>query len=244
MVVVSGIQAVGFDLDGTLFDHRGAASSAVDLFVSTLGVPPSADIRHTWFAAEEVEFERWRRGLSSFDEQRRSRLLTVLPTLGIEFDDAASSLDALFAQYLAAYRSAWKPFPDVLELLDSLRGRGFAVGILSNGNEEQQLEKLRAIGVADLVDAVCISEAIGVQKPDARAFEHLATKLGVTPGECLFVGDDPQQDIAGAHTAGMQTALIERYRDGSPSLAAIVDAALDLTESGGVAATVIGDQVS
>lgn len=229
MVSVSEIQAVGFDLDGTLFDHRGAASTAVDLFVSALGVPPSEDIRHTWFAAEEIEFERWRRGLSSFDEQRRRRLLTVLPTLGVEFDDAPTSLDALFAQYLAAYRSAWKPFPDVLEVLDSLRGRGFAMGILSNGNEEQQLEKLKTIGVAELVDAVCISEAIGVQKPDARAFEHLATKLDVAPRECLFVGDNPQQDMAGARTAGMQTALIERYRDGAPSLAAIVDAALGLT---------------
>ncbi|MFD1494448.1 hypothetical protein ACFSAT_17170, partial [Microbacterium wangchenii] len=66
---MSKIRAVGFDLDGTLFDHRGAASTAVDTFVSSFGVPPSTRIRQVWFDAEELEFERWRRGC-----RRRSRI--------------------------------------------------------------------------------------------------------------------------------------------------------------------------
>ncbi|MCK6065728.1 MULTISPECIES: HAD family hydrolase [Microbacterium] len=171
------------------------------------------------------------RGLSSFEEQRRRRLLTLLPTLGIEFDDSASSLDALFARYLAAYRSAWRPFPDVVEVLESLRSRGFRIGVLTNGNEEQQLAKLKAIGVEDIIDAVCISEAIGVQKPDARAFEALAVRLDIAPAECLFIGDNPRQDVVGARAAGMRATQIERYRDGAPHLAAVIGAALDLAKT-------------
>lgn len=217
------IRAVGFDLDGTLFDHRGSATDAVDAFLRLVGALPSDEARRLWFSAEDAEFERWRSGQVSFQEQRRRRLRTVLAALGVTIEDTPVFLDELFEEYLHEYQAAWRAFPDAVDVLTSLRSQGFRLGILTNGNEEQQLEKLRTIGLYESVDVVCVSEAIGVQKPDPRAFKTLAQRLGVAPAECLFVGDNPQHDIAGAIAAGMSAKLVERYRESADSLASVLD---------------------
>lgn len=220
------VKAVGFDLDGTLFDHRGAATDGVRRFLRGLGVDPTASAVDLWFAVEGAEFELWRAGRLGFQEQRRRRVRTVLTTLGVDFEDEPVRLDLLFKRYLTEYRRAWRLFPDVVETLTSLRARGYRVGLLTNGNEEQQLAKLSATGLSESFDVVCISEAIGVQKPDSRAFETLARLLGVEPHQCLFIGDNPDQDVAGATAAGMGSSLIERHRTGNPGLLALTEAAL------------------
>ena len=85
------MRAVGFDLDGTLFDHRGSARTAVDTFARHVGIEPTETAREDWFAAEAEQFERWRSGEISFVEQRRERLRAVLPRwdASVPEDDAA-----------------------------------------------------------------------------------------------------------------------------------------------------------
>lgn len=222
---VSNLRAVGFDLDGTLFDHCGSATAAVDGFLAAFGVAPTERTRELWFAAEEIEFERWRAGDIGFQQQRRNRLNAVWGTLGLETPDTPEGLDALFEGYLAAYRAAWRLFPDSSGVLRRLRLRGFRIGILTNGNQRQQREKLERTGLVDLVDTVCVSEEIGAQKPDRRAFEILAERLGVAPDECHFIGDNPEHDVAGARDAGMSASLIERHRPEAPGLLEIVERA-------------------
>jgi len=203
------VGAVGFDLDGTLFDHHGSARSAAVRF---LGVVASDSTVESWFTAEEEHFERWRSGEISFSEQRRERLRSVLPPLGVDVPAGDVDLDELFGRYLRAYESSWRAFPDALPLLRSLRAAGHRIGLLTNGTEAQQLAKLRCTGLLDEFDVVCTSERIGLSKPDARAFAALASELGVEPGACLFVGDDPMKDADGARAAGMQTLLIDDHR--------------------------------
>lgn len=223
---MSSFKAVGFDLDGTLFDHHGSATQAVDVLIRAFGVEPSARVRQLWFETEDAEFERWRLGEVSFQEQRRRRLRTVMRSLGLSPLKNDNGLDSLFDEYLAAARSAWQPFPDSAEVLVDLRRRGFTLGVLTNGAEVQQIDKLKTTGLYDLVDVVCISEALGVQKPDPLAFRTLTERLGVLPAECLFVGDHPEHDVAGARAAGMEAVLIERLADDWAGLAATIEGAI------------------
>lgn len=90
------LRAVGFDLDGTLFDHRGAATAGAARFLESLGVHASAFAIGRWFAAETEQFERWRTGQISFPEQRRERLRAVLPALGVPIPADDGGLDELF----------------------------------------------------------------------------------------------------------------------------------------------------
>ncbi|WP_416394145.1 MULTISPECIES: HAD family hydrolase [unclassified Curtobacterium] len=209
-------RAVGFDLDDTLFDHRGAARAGAAAFLAGLGVTVTPSVLDAWSDAEDTQFERWRSGEIGFQEQRRERLRTVLPPLGIALPRDDRGLDVVFEQYLGAYRAAWRVFPDVLPLLGELRSRGHRLGLLTNGTTAQQSEKLRVTGLDTAFDVVCTSERIGVQKPDARAFHVLADELGVPATACLFVGDDPVRDVAGARSVGMHAVLVDR-RTGDPS---------------------------
>ena len=218
--------AVGFDLDGTLFDHRGAAQAGLDGFLRSLGVDPCQETRATWFIAESEQFERWRAGLISFQEQRRERLRIVLSMIGLSIPMNVEDLDELFEVYLSAYREAWRPFPDSAEVLATLRAAGYRIGVLTNGTQEQQIDKLHTIGLSSAIDVVCTSEQIGVQKPDPRAFLELAQRLDVVPSACLFVGDSADQDIAGARKAGMQALLIDRYGDHTAGIASAVRSTL------------------
>lgn len=220
MTRVNQLKAVGFDLDGTLFDHRGSASEAVNAFFCELGVEPSALARRIWFDAEEAQLEHWRAGHLSFQDQRRNRLRTVLPHLAVPVPENNSSLDLLFEKYLGAYRAAWRPFSDSVATLVALRRAGMRLGVLTNGTEQQQIDKLRITGLYDLVDVVCTSEVLKVQKPARRAFHVLAAQLGVLLEEYVFVGDNPKQDVAGARFAGMHAVLIDRYGTDREGLAA------------------------
>ncbi|MFS0731601.1 HAD family hydrolase [Curtobacterium sp. 1P10AnD] len=97
---------------------------------------------------------------------------------------------------------------------------------MTNGAESQQLDKLARTGLDAAFDAVCISEQIGVQKPDPRAFTILAARLGVDPEACLFVGDDPERDVAGARRSGMCAVLVDRSDPVAADLSTVVETAL------------------
>ena len=61
------------------------------------------------------------------------------------------------------------------------------------------------------VDEVLISEEEQLKKPDQQIFALAAGRLGVSTGECVFVGDNPEIVIAGAHNAGMETVWFKSY---------------------------------
>ena len=51
---------------------------------------------------------------------------------------------------------------------------------------------------------------VGWRKPSPRIFEHAAARLGIACGQCLFVGDEPEWDVAGSGAVGMRPVLIDR----------------------------------
>lgn len=169
-------------------------------------------------------------GEIGFAEQRRERLRAVLPPLGHALDGRDGDddrLDELFAGYLRRYRAAWRAFPGSRGLLDELRSRGYRLGLLTNGTEEQQRDKLAVTGLPDAFDVVHVSGRTGFQKPDVRAFAALASDLGVSASECLFVGDDAERDVAGARRAGMRSLLVDHELLGPGAFRTAVLAALE-----------------
>lgn len=209
MSPVTFLAAIAFDLDGTLFDHHTSSRTAVAQFVCGMGVAPTEDVLALWFAAEDEHFESWRAGHISFADQRRRRLHTFLPGLGLAVPSSDEALDALFAVYLQHYERAWTAYPGTVELLTDLRHRGLRTGLLTNGSQDQQTAKLRATGLLPLFDVVCTSEALGVTKPDPAAFEALCAGLDATPAEVGFVGDHPEHDVAAARAAGLRAELVD-----------------------------------
>jgi HAD superfamily hydrolase (TIGR01509 family) len=106
-----------------------------------------------------------------------------------------------FALALAAHV---EPEPGIAELVAEL-ARTRRVAIVTNGSGAAQREKLRRIGLADVIHAVFVSGELGVAKPAPELFRHALAWSELPASECIFVGDDPHRDLAPAAVLGMVT---------------------------------------
>ncbi len=106
---------------------------------------------------------------------------------------------------------------------------GFRLGVITNGDGTQQRAKLAAIGLGESFEVVIASGDAGFAKPDPRIFRLAASRLGLAPGECLLIGDNPDTDIAGALGAGMRAVWLNRT-----AAPAAVDAVPELTTLAGL----------
>ena len=90
------------------------------------------------------------------------------------------------------------------QLLRSLRESGIRLGIVTNGRDRFQRNKIEGMGVGAMVDAVLTSDGFGVKKPDLRIYRACLSALDVEPADAIFVGDDLTADIEPALALGMR----------------------------------------
>jgi putative hydrolase of the HAD superfamily len=154
-------------------------------------------------------------------EIRRSMILHLLEHAGASVP-SGDDLRRLGEVYAAI------PFtrtlqPRALDLLKSLRERGFQLGIISDWDPSLE-EMLRGMGVMEYMSAIAVSEIVGVTKPDPRLFQEALNQVPALPEESLHVGDFRELDIAGAHAAGMSAVLFDwRHREPDLEIAARVE---------------------
>ncbi|MFF9362318.1 HAD family hydrolase [Streptomyces griseoluteus] len=113
--------------------------------------------------------------------------------------------DALYDR--AVTPAAWTPYPDAAQVLEELRRRGIAVGIVSNIGWDLR-PVFRRYGLDTYVDAYVLSYEHGVRKPDPRLFAAACAELGVEPGHTLMVGDSRAAD-GGATALGCQVRFVD-----------------------------------
>ncbi len=92
---------------------------------------------------------------------------------------------------------------DLVSLLGSLRPR-YQTAILSNYWPNGRELIGRVNGLEQVVDVIFISSEERLAKPDARLYQRVTERLGVTPEEVVLV-DDFAANIDGARAAGWQT---------------------------------------
>ena len=124
---------------------------------------------------------------------------------GIAVDD-----DEL-GRFLAAEHHEWEPAHVLAStthaLLETLRGRGLKLGLVSNAFDPPELlhADLARLGIAERIDVAVFSSEAGNRKPEPAIFRRALDALGVAPETALFVGDQLATDIAGAAAVGMRT---------------------------------------
>lgn len=219
--------AIGFDLDGTLFDHEGAARRAVLRFLRERAWSSSIDVRPHWAALEIQHFGDHVAGRIDFDEQRRRRMAGLLEL--VDADSTGLDLDLLFQQYLPHYRASWESYPDVVPALDALEHLGIRPAILTNGEQTQQVAKLERLGILDRFDVVLASRDLPAYKPSPLAFATMCEAMDASPESVVYVGDDLNADVEGSRSAGLTPVRIDRnYAGGGPSGVAAISSLAEL----------------
>lgn len=135
-----------------------------------------------------------------------------LNDFGVEISD--EELD----RFLDAEHESWTPARRLAStthaLLDSLRGRGLKLGLVSNAFDPGWLLRrdLERMDVAARLDVAVFSSEVGMRKPHPAIFERALGELGVAPERTLFVGDRLYEDVRGAADLGMKTVQALWYR--------------------------------
>ncbi len=129
------------------------------------------------------------------------RIIKRMGGVGDTYACAAEMTRAwLHAQHFELYE-------DALPTLDLLRGRGVRLGLLSNTSRD--LDAFVAHHRI-AVDAVLTSHVHGKTKPHETIFRAMLDKLTVSPEEAVMVGDQLEDDVAGARAIGMRGILVDR----------------------------------
>ncbi len=92
--------------------------------------------------------------------------------------------------------------------LDRLLAEGYRLGVISNADGRMEAV-LETTGLRSRVEFVVDSHAAGVEKPDPAIFLEGVERLGLAPGEVLYVGDLYPVDVVGARRAGLQALLVD-----------------------------------
>ncbi|MDP1711362.1 MAG: HAD family hydrolase [Candidatus Nanopelagicaceae bacterium] len=204
------IRGIGFDLDNTLFDHRGAAAAGMSSLLHKRGwvYEGEPDLETMWQQIEQKYFSEYVAGNLTLAEHRRERMREFLQRANLHADGA--NLDGLFADYLDEYSNSWTAYSDALPALEALRESGYVLAVLTNGQQEQQERKLAKMGLRHFFTSVLAIGKVTHPKPDARAFLQMCASLECEPEEVVYVGDDPQVDAAAATRAGLYGVWLNR----------------------------------
>ena len=217
--------ALGFDIDHTLGIDNKLERIA---FLRLLGELCSQGGRALGTLASESArvdelLERQRGGAFPIDEAV-ARFVT---------ERGAKETGRFIARYkeiaVGSVRDFFVPQPDARTVLTELQRRRIPCAILSNGWSPLQQEKARRLCFEG---PVLVSDAIGAQKPQARAFAALSQALGVSANEIAYVGDNPRSDIAAAQSCAMQGIWFDtesvRYAPDLPKPDAVIHSLTEL----------------
>lgn len=168
---------------------RRAFSEAAVEGMPACGCPQAVE---AWHTCENRERRRWQ---------------TIVDSVLGDVVSRDKCFEELFAHF--GRPSSWSCFPDVEPALTALRTAGFRLAVSSNFDA-----RLNAVmdGLPALrpIELRVISSQVGHRKPSRRFFQTLLARTGCQPAELLFVGDNPETDVAAAAATGIPGLRIDR----------------------------------
>lgn len=187
------IQAVLFDLDGTLLDRDTSLLKFVrDQYRR---YPELQTVDQDLFVQRFIELDnhgyRWKD--------------TVYQQLIQEFSIPNLDWSLLLEDYIRNFQQHCTGYPNLLTMLTELKNNGMKIALISNGYGQFQYDNFKALNIAHLFGEVLISEWEGLRKPDPAIFHRALTRLGVAAEHAVFVGDHLDNDIRAGRKAGMKT---------------------------------------
>ena len=182
-----GIQAVLFDLDGTLIDSAPDLGAAADKMRTDRGMPslPLSHYRHMAGAGA--------RGMLS---------------LAFDMTPDHPAYDAykeeFFVNYERCMTERTHAFDGVNDMIDALVQRGMPWGVVTNKSQRFTHPLTQAMPLFASAGTVISGDTTPHAKPHPEPLFEAARRMGVDPARCVYVGDD-ERDIVAGHAAGMRT---------------------------------------
>jgi putative hydrolase of the HAD superfamily len=211
------VTAVFFDFGGTLFSYRNVGGGTgrlirdaverlrVEVAPGAIGMAYRDATRDAYLAVSGQPYylhadlfrDTWRRF-----------------ALGLGAEPDSTWVDWLIDTQRDLVAQTFELRADCVATLRALRDRGLRVSVVSNIDDDYLEPMIARAGLDELLHEWTSSERARSCKPHAEIYRHACERAGVRPEQVLFVGDSPEQDIAGARALGMTTVLLREA--GSP----------------------------
>ena len=205
-IIKREIEALVFDLYGTIVDMQNGLTEAVTPFLEKKGWAGRPNSFVTWWRRTHFENSMidalCDRGHTPYRQIGHRAVSYVMDRCGIPYTQDE-------VRWLVARIETLEPFPDVVPALERLRGAGYKLAILSNGDRDMLAAAGPHIGFR--FDHVISVEQAGYFKPHWKTYAKAEELIGEDRASCLFVANHAF-DCIGAKAYGMRTAFIDRRK--------------------------------
>ncbi|WP_327032989.1 HAD family hydrolase [Micromonospora ureilytica] len=181
-----------------LFDFFGTLTRSVQRGVAHIGTAELLGC-HTDTLTEVLDRTYYERATGLLGNAEAT-LRWVCAQAGVHPSDQAVRA-AVASRYRAVRADTWLR-TDAVPVLAALRQRGLRTGVISDCTHELPAF-LPQLAIAPLLDVRVFSVQVGRCKPDPTLYLTACQRLGLAPGDCLYVGDGGSQELTGAERAGM-----------------------------------------
>lgn len=188
--MLNGIDAVLFDLDGTLLDSMWVWEEVDRIYIEKYHLTVPEDFY------EKIE------GMS-FTETA-TYYLDIFPTINRTLEELKAEWNEIA---MDCYREKVALKPGVRAFLTELQENGIKAGIASSNSRELVEASLKAHGLEEKIGAITTSCEVCAGKPAPDVYLKAAEKLAADPKRCLVFEDVPNGILAGKR-AGMKVCAV------------------------------------
>ncbi len=186
------IKAILFDLDGTFADTAPDLAAALNHTRATRNLPPLP------IETLRPQASHGSRGLlkSGFGIEPGHPDYDTLRDIFLDY----------YARHICVHT---RLFDGMAQLIGELKLRGIKWGIVTNKPHHLTMPLMQALGYAERADCLISGDTCAHAKPHPEPMHKACQTIGVTPAQCLYLGDD-QRDMQAASAAGMP-GIIANY---------------------------------
>jgi phosphoglycolate phosphatase len=187
------VEALIFDLDGTLVDTAPDLHAATNHVLATLKRRP--------ISLQEVR--------AFVGHGARALIARGCEATGEPAD--ARAIETLYQEFIIYYAANIaansKPYSGIVALLDRAKSHGIALGVCTNKLESLSIRLLDALGLSPYFGAIVGPDTIGIAKPDPRPYHESLSRLGRSVEHSIMVGDS-ETDIRTGQNAGVPVIAV------------------------------------
>lgn len=186
-------KAVLFDLDGTLLNR----DKSVELFINK-------QYERLYELLSHIPKEQYISRFIELDNHGYVWKDKVYQQLISEFNIPFVTWEELLQDYVQQFKHHCVGFSHIHKMLEELKNNKIALGMITNGYGQFQMDNIKALDIEKYFDVILVSEWEGIKKPNPKIFMNALEQLNVEPSESVFIGDHPENDVKAAQNVGMK----------------------------------------
>lgn len=190
------VKAVIFDLDGTLLNTYEDLANAVNFALKENGFPAHDAEKYKYFCGNGTDV----------------MITRALPENARDEKTLAKVRELYFEYYNAHSGECTRPYDGIPEMLKSLKTNGIKLAVVSNKIDFMTQSVVKEY-FGDIFDFVTGQRDGIIPKPDPSMIFKVMREFGVTPEECIFVGDTGVDALTGKNAGIFTVGVLWGFRD-------------------------------